>query len=154
MERFFSPCPRGLEAALGEELARLGAASVAPVDGGVGYEGALDLAYAANLESRIASRVLWRVGGGSYRDEREIHALAKAIDWTRHFRADRTIRAGAPANPGARAWSRLQRSSRTPPRATFSRPERGPLVAAPGSRTQACEGPAVSSVRTGVAPRR
>ena len=92
MEKFFSPCPRGLEAALGEELARLGAAAVAPVDGGVGYEGALELAYHANLESRLASRVLWRVGGGPYRDERELHALARAIDWTRHFRADRTIR--------------------------------------------------------------
>jgi putative N6-adenine-specific DNA methylase len=36
--------------------------------------------------------VLWRVGGGPYRDERELHALARAIDWTKHFRADRTIR--------------------------------------------------------------
>jgi putative N6-adenine-specific DNA methylase len=92
MERFFAPCPRGLEAALGDELARLGAAAVAPVDGGVGFEGALDLAYVANLESRLASRVLWRVGGGGYRDERDLHAVAKSIDWTAHFRADRTIR--------------------------------------------------------------
>ena len=91
-ERFFSPCPRGLEAALGDELARVGAAAVAPVDGGVGYEGELDLAYRANLESRLASRVLWRVGGGSYRDERELNALARAIDWPKQFRADRTIR--------------------------------------------------------------
>ena len=91
-ERFFSPCPRGLEAALGDELARVGAAAVAPVDGGVGYEGELDLAYRANLESRLASRVLWRVGGGSYRDERELNALARAVDWPKQFRADRTIR--------------------------------------------------------------
>ena len=92
MERFFSPCPRGLEAALGDELKRLEAASIVPVDGGVGFEGPLDLAYRANLESRLASRVLWRVGGGPYRDERELNALAKSIDWTKHFRADRTIR--------------------------------------------------------------
>ena len=92
MERFFSPCPRGLEAALGDELARLGAATVAPVDGGVGFEGAIELAYHANLESRLASRVLWRVGGGPYRDERELNTLARAIDWPKQFRADRTIR--------------------------------------------------------------
>ena len=79
-ERYFSPCPRGLEAALGDELKRLDAAAIAPVDGGVGFEGPLDIAYRANLESRLASRVLWRVGGGSYRDERELHALARAID--------------------------------------------------------------------------
>lgn len=92
MERFFAPCPRGLESALADELARLGAGAIAPVEGGVGFEGALELACAANLESRLASRVLWKVGGGTYRDERELNALARAIAWPKHFRADRTIR--------------------------------------------------------------
>ena len=91
-ERFFAPCPRGLEAALGNELARLGADAIGPVDGGVGFAGPLELAYAVNLESRLASRVLWKVGGGAYRDERELNALARAIAWPTHFRADRTIR--------------------------------------------------------------
>ena len=92
MEHFFAPCPRGLESALADELARLGAGAIAPVEGGVGFEGALELACAANLESRLASRVLWKVGGGTYRDERELNALARAIAWPKHFRADRTIR--------------------------------------------------------------
>ena len=65
---------------------------MAPVDGGVGFEGPLELAYVVNLESRLASRVLWRVGGGPYRDERELNALARGIAWPTHFRADRTIR--------------------------------------------------------------
>ncbi|HVJ74739.1 MAG TPA: THUMP domain-containing protein [Casimicrobiaceae bacterium] len=91
-EAFFSPCPRGLEAALAAELERLGAAAIAPVDGGAGFEGALELAYRVNLESRLASRVLWKVGGGPYRDERELNAIARAIDWPKQFRADRTIR--------------------------------------------------------------
>ena len=56
-ERFFAPCPRGLEQALAAELAPLGAHDVAPVDGGVGFGGDPALAYHANLESRIASRV-------------------------------------------------------------------------------------------------
>jgi putative N6-adenine-specific DNA methylase len=91
-ERFFAPCPRGLEAALADELAALGAADVRAADGGVACAGPPELAYHANLESRLASRVLWRVGGGHYRNERDVHALAKAIDWKRLFRADRTIR--------------------------------------------------------------
>ncbi|MEO8484750.1 MAG: THUMP domain-containing protein [Betaproteobacteria bacterium] len=91
-ESFFSPCPRGLEAALAAELERLGAASIGAVDGGVGYQGAIDLAYRVNLESRLASRVLWKVGGGPYRDEHELNATARAIAWPTHFRADRTIR--------------------------------------------------------------
>lgn len=92
METFFAPCPRGLEAALGAELDRLGAASVAAAEGGVGFSGALELACLANLESRLASRVLWKVGGGTYRDERELNALARSIDWPKRFRVDRTIR--------------------------------------------------------------
>ena len=92
MERFFAPCPRGLEAALGAELDALGATEVRATEGGVAFAGPLELACSANLGSRIASRVLWRVGGGRYRDEKDVHALAKAIDWKRHFRADRTLR--------------------------------------------------------------
>ena len=91
-ERYFASCPRGLEAALAAELRALGAADVGDVDGGVGFGGGFDLAWRANLESRLASRILWRVGGGRYRNERDVHALAKAIDWKRHFRVDRTLR--------------------------------------------------------------
>jgi putative N6-adenine-specific DNA methylase len=92
VERYFAPCPRGLETALADELERLGAGDIAPADGGVAFAGALELAYRANLESRLASRVLWRVGDGAYRDERDVHALAYSLDWPRWFRADRTLR--------------------------------------------------------------
>ncbi|MCC7113331.1 MAG: class I SAM-dependent RNA methyltransferase [Burkholderiales bacterium] len=91
-ERFFAPCPRGLESALAAELTALDAADVKPTDGGVAFAGPLTLAYAANLESRLASRVLWRVGGGGYRDERDLNALARSVPWGSHFHADRKIR--------------------------------------------------------------
>jgi putative N6-adenine-specific DNA methylase len=92
MERYFAPCPRGLEGVLGAELDALGAVEVRGTDGGAAFAGPLELACRVNLESRIASRVLWRVGGGRYRDERDVHALAKDIDWKRLFRAERTLR--------------------------------------------------------------
>ena len=91
-ERFFAPCPRGLEAALAAELADLGASDVASTDGGVAFAGDLALACAANLESRIASRILWRVGGGAYGDERDLYALVHAIEWHRLFNVERTLR--------------------------------------------------------------
>lgn len=91
-ERFFAPCPRGLEQPLADEVAALGAADVETADGGVGFAGELDLAYRANLESRIASRILWRVGGGDYRNERDVYALVRAIDWIHLFKAERTLR--------------------------------------------------------------
>jgi putative N6-adenine-specific DNA methylase len=92
VERYFAPCPRGLEGALATELGTLAAGDIAPTEGGVAFTGPLDLAYRANLESRLASRVLWCVGGGAYRDERDIYALALELDWPRWFRADRTLR--------------------------------------------------------------
>ena len=61
-ERFFAPCPRGLETVLATELTGLGADGVATVDGGTSFTGPLELAYRTNLQSRIASRILWRVG--------------------------------------------------------------------------------------------
>jgi putative N6-adenine-specific DNA methylase len=91
-ERFFASCPRGLEAPLGSELAAIGATGVAATEGGVAFAGDLGLAYRANLETRIASRVLWRVGGGAYRDERDLYELVRSIDWGRHFAPTRTLR--------------------------------------------------------------
>jgi putative N6-adenine-specific DNA methylase len=97
-ERFFAPCPRGLEQPLAAELGALQATDVVAAQGGVGFAGAIDLAYRANLESRIASRILWRVGGGPYRDERDLYALVRAIDWPRHFTAERTLRVDVAAS--------------------------------------------------------
>ena len=91
-EHFFAPCPRGLESVLAAELTGLHGAAVTPTDGGVAFEGELDLVYRANLESRIASRILWRVAGGNYRDETDIYSLVHAVDWKRLFLPTRTLR--------------------------------------------------------------
>jgi len=92
LESFFAPCPRGLEAALAAELSALDAQHVSPTDGGVGFAGPLDLAYRANLESRLASRVLWRVAHGGYRDENDLYALVQRVDWPKLFEPRRTLR--------------------------------------------------------------
>jgi len=97
MEKFFATCPRGLERVLADELAALGAREVAPVDGGAAFGGALALGYAANLESRVASRVLWQVGQARYRSERDIFEAARALPWPRHFDVRRTIRVNVSA---------------------------------------------------------
>ncbi len=91
-ERYFAPCPRGLEAALAAELAALGAEFVTPAEGGVGFAGPIELAYRANLESRLASRILWQVAHGRYQNEDELYRLAHGVDWKRHFGVERTLR--------------------------------------------------------------
>jgi putative N6-adenine-specific DNA methylase len=97
-EHFFAPCPRGLEAPLAAELEALGAAEITTTDGGAAFTGPIQLAYRANLESRLASRILWRVGHGAYRDENDVYELAKALDWPRWFRVDRTLRVDVAAS--------------------------------------------------------
>jgi putative N6-adenine-specific DNA methylase len=92
LEKFFAPCPRGLEAVLAEELGPLGAQDVVPAEGGVGFAGPLHLAYAANLHSRIASRVLWQVGAGRYRNEEDIYRGVNALDWAALFSPELAIR--------------------------------------------------------------
>lgn len=91
-ENFFAPCPRGLEAQLADELLGLGAGEVAQVPGGVGFSGDWVLCYRVNLESRLATRVLWRVGRGRYRNESELYRIAYAPTWGRWFTPDDTIR--------------------------------------------------------------
>jgi 23S rRNA (guanine2445-N2)-methyltransferase len=92
IERFFAPCPRGLEAPLATELSALDAGYVAPTEGGVAFSGPRELAYHANLESRLASRILWQVGHGRYRTEDDLYQLVRGIDWTKLFKVDRTLR--------------------------------------------------------------
>lgn len=88
---FFATCPRGLEPLLADELGTLGAEALAPTEGGVGFSGTLVLAYSANLESRIATRILWRVGQGSYQSEDDIYRVALALPWADWFNVGRSI---------------------------------------------------------------
>jgi len=91
-EAFFAPCPRGLEALLAEELKSFGVAAPEPTQGGVGFAGGWETCYRANLWSRIASRVLWRVGEFGYQSEEDIYAAARAVDWFSLFDVNRTLR--------------------------------------------------------------
>ncbi len=91
-EHFFSPCPRGLEAILANELITLGAQEVRATDGGVHFTGEFLLSYRVNLHSRIASRVLWRVAMADYRSEQDIYDTVYALPWADWFDTTRTIR--------------------------------------------------------------
>ena len=92
MEKFFATCPRGLEPLLAEELQELNAENIHAVGGGVGFGGDFALCYQANLESRIASRILWQVATSRYRSEDDIYHAAYGLQWNDWFEPERTIR--------------------------------------------------------------
>jgi putative N6-adenine-specific DNA methylase len=90
--RFFAPCPRGLEAVLSEELRELGGSHVAVSAGGVAFSGPWRLCYRTNLESRIASRILWWIGQTPYRSEKDIYDAAHELSWHAWFTSRRTMK--------------------------------------------------------------
>ncbi|AWI76086.1 RNA methyltransferase [Parazoarcus communis] len=96
-ETFFSPCPRGLENLLADELRGFGAASAEVLHGGVMWSGDWASCYRANLESRLATRVLWRVGRSRYQGEIDIYKLAYSVTWAKWFTPDDSIRVSVTA---------------------------------------------------------
>ncbi len=92
MEHFFAPCPRGLSSALADEFNALGLSGVKAVESGVGFEGSQADAYRANLHSRIASRVLWRVAHFPYGNEHDIYEAALLLPWPSWFAVSCTIK--------------------------------------------------------------
>lgn len=97
MEHFFASSPRGLEALLVAELAALGARNAAAVPGGVAFSGEWRTCYAANLWSRLASRVLWRVAEFDYASEDDLYEAARKVDWTRYFEVGQKLRVNVSA---------------------------------------------------------
>ncbi len=97
MASFFCPCPRGMEAALAEELGEIALTSTTmkvhnQVPGGVHCSGDITDSYRINLHSRIASRVLMRMAHQSYNNENDIYDLTLAQPWENWFGVDHTIR--------------------------------------------------------------
>ncbi len=89
---FFAPCPRGLAPVLADELRGLGAEHLEPADAGVGFSAPFEIVYAANLRSRIASRILWRVAQYPYADENDIYEKGRQVRWREYFSAERTFK--------------------------------------------------------------
>ena len=89
---FFAPCPRGLESILHDELLTLDAADLLVRPGGVRFSGSLALCYRMNLESRIASRILWRVAEAPYRSDQDIYHVAADLPWHQWFSPAQTIK--------------------------------------------------------------
>lgn len=98
LHNYFAVCPRGLEAALADELNALAAQSVRAETGGVAFAGSQETGYAANLYSRIASRVLWQVGRRGYTNEQHLYDATQEIRWQDLMSAQQTLRVDVTAS--------------------------------------------------------
>ncbi len=91
MNQFFATCPRGLEVVLAQELVALGATHAKATDGGASFSGPMALCYRVNLESRVASRVLWQIDHAPYRIEEDVYQRARSLPWENWFTPHDTI---------------------------------------------------------------
>jgi putative N6-adenine-specific DNA methylase len=92
MENFFAPCPFGLAPVLADELTGLGAQEVKAHDAGVSFRGSIQLAWRANYESRVATRILWRLASFAYANEDDLYRNAKAVQWPKYFAVGKTFK--------------------------------------------------------------
>lgn len=88
----FATTVRGLEQLLADELINLGASQVNMVNAGLEFSANLDDLMKMNLHSRLASRIMIRLGYSGYRDEKDIYRLAKKIEWDKWFHVGNTIK--------------------------------------------------------------
>ncbi|MBU3696269.1 class I SAM-dependent RNA methyltransferase [Dechloromonas sp.] len=92
MNTYFAICPRGLENLLLDELQAVGGTELRVTAGGVFFSGEWEVCYRANLESRIATRILWHIVKGPYAKEEDIYRLAVRQLWPNHFAVSSTMR--------------------------------------------------------------
>jgi putative N6-adenine-specific DNA methylase len=96
----FLPCAQGVEPLLADELARLPGLPPTRITarrGGVLMQAErVDdlprLAMQANLQSRLAQRVLWPLAEGRYQSENDLYALARSVPWTDWITPQETLK--------------------------------------------------------------
>lgn len=88
---FFTTTAKGVEPVLANEMRALGLHNVKEETGGVGFTGALEDAYKANLWLRTANRVLMPVLNFDCKSEDELYGGVRQIDWRTYLTSGMTF---------------------------------------------------------------
>lgn len=88
----FATTVRGLEQLLADELTALGAENINVVNAGLEFSATIDSIMRMNLHSRLASRIMIRLGYSGYRDEDDIYKIAQRIEWDKWFHIGNSIK--------------------------------------------------------------
>ncbi|MEE2786903.1 MAG: THUMP domain-containing protein [Myxococcota bacterium] len=97
----FATCDAGFEAILAKELKALGAERVSPMHRGVGLFGDREVLWRANLESRIANRILCPVAEFPAADREALYEAVKRVHWPAWFTVEHTIALDASSHKSA-----------------------------------------------------
>jgi putative N6-adenine-specific DNA methylase len=88
----FLPCAGGVEALLAAEVQAITGRPAEAGRGGVFVAGDKRIAMGLNLESRLATRVLWPLAEGRYANEHDLYVLAREVDWGHWITPEQTLR--------------------------------------------------------------
>jgi 23S rRNA (guanine2445-N2)-methyltransferase / 23S rRNA (guanine2069-N7)-methyltransferase len=81
----------GIEILLVDEIKNLGGEQVVQKPEGVYFTASLTLGYKISLWTRLATRVMLKLGEGEAKDKDELFKAASAINWLEHFTSDTTF---------------------------------------------------------------
>ena len=88
----FATTIKGLELLLVDELKQSGVTDFIIASAGVIFKATLNTVISLNINSRIASRILIKVGTNNYKNENDIYNIAYNIEWDEWFSVDKNIK--------------------------------------------------------------
>jgi len=91
MQQFLALTSPGIEVLLVDEIKNLGAEQVTQKPEGVYFTASLELGYKISLWTRLATRVMLKLGEGEAKDKDELFKTASSINWLQHFNSDTTF---------------------------------------------------------------
>ena len=91
MQQFLALTSPGIEILLVDEIKKLGAEQVIQKPEGVYFTASIALGYKISLWTRLATRVMLKLGEGEAKDKDELFKAASSVNWLEHFDSNTTF---------------------------------------------------------------
>jgi 23S rRNA (guanine2445-N2)-methyltransferase / 23S rRNA (guanine2069-N7)-methyltransferase len=91
MQQFLALTSPGIEVLLVDELKSFGAETVTQKPEGVYFTASIELGYKVSLWTRLATRVMLKLGEGEAKDKDELFKAASSVNWLEHFNSSTTF---------------------------------------------------------------
>jgi len=91
MQQFLALTSPGIEVLLVDEIISFGGEKVTQKPEGVYFTASIELGYKVSLWTRLATRVMLKIGEGEAKDKDELFKAASSVNWLEHFTSDTTF---------------------------------------------------------------
>ena len=91
MQQFLALTSSGIEVLLADEIKNLGGGNVIQKPEGVYFTASLELGYKVSLWTRLATRVMLKLGEGEAKNKDELFKAASSVNWLAHFTSNTTF---------------------------------------------------------------